>query len=161
MSRRMLMVAGAVMALALIVCGAAFAAEVSRDEYKEAAEPICKSNTQANERILAGVQKEVKQGKLKTAAAKFTKAAAGQAKALKALEALGQPAADEARLAEWFKYLGIEAELFATAGKKLKAGDKPGAEKAFTKLTQNANKANLPVLPFGFHYCRIEASKLA
>ncbi len=156
MSKRVLVAIGAVTALALIVCGAAFAAEVSRDEYKEAAEPICKSNVQANERILAGVRKEVKQGKLKPAAAKFTKAAAGQAKALRALEALPRPTADEARLAEWFKYLGIEAELFATAGKKLKAGDKSGAEKAFTKLTQNANKANNPVLPFGFRYCRIE-----
>jgi hypothetical protein len=159
MSKRVLMTVGAVTALALIVCGAALAAEVSRDEYKDAAEPICKSNTQANERILAGVRKEVKQGKLKTAGAKFTKAAAGQAKALRALEALAQPSADKARLAEWFKYLKIEAELFATAGKKLKAGDKPAAEKAFTKLTQNANKANLPVLPFGFQYCRLEAAK--
>src|SRR5690242_17436688 len=119
MSRRMLMVAGAVTALALIVCGAAFAAEVSRDEFKDAAEPICKSNTQANERILAGVRQEVKQGKLKPAAAKFTKASVALKKTLRELEALPRPAADEARLSKWFSYVKIEAELFATAGKKL------------------------------------------
>jgi hypothetical protein len=149
----------AALALALIVAAAAFAAEVSRDEYKEAAEPICKSNVQANERILGGVRAEVKTGKLKTAGAKFAKASTGQAKALRALEALPRPTADEARLGKWFSYLKIEAELFATAGRKLKAGDKPGAEHITTKLTQNANKANLEVLPFGFRYCRLEPSK--
>ena len=83
----------------------------------------------------------------------------GAGGALRELEALPQPAADEARLAKWFSYLKIEAELFATAGKKLKSGDKPGAEHIITKLTQNANKANLQVLPFGFRYCRLEPSK--
>jgi hypothetical protein len=159
MSRRILMVVGAVSALALIVCGAAFAAEVSRDEYKEAAEPICKSNTQANERILAGVRQEVKAGKLKPAAAKFTKASVALKKALRELEAVPRPAADEARLAKWFSYVKIEAELFASAGKKLSAGDKAGAEHIVTQLTQNANKANNEVLPFGFRYCRFEPAK--
>ena len=158
MTRIIAIVSGSLV-VALVLAAAAFAAEVSRDEYKDAAEPICKTNTQANERILAGVSKEVKQGKLKPAAAKFAKAAAGQTKALRSLEALPRPVADEARLAKWFSYLKIEAELFATAGKKLAAGDKPGAEHIVTKLTQNANKANNEVLPFGFRYCRLETSK--
>jgi hypothetical protein len=161
MSRRMLMVAGAVTALALIVCGAAFAAEVSRDEYKEAAEPICMKSAKENEKILAGVRKEVQKGQLKTAATKFAKASAQQAKTLRELEALPRPSADEARLTKWFSYLKIEAELFATAGKKLKAGDKPGAEHIFTKLTQNINKANLQVLPFSFNSCRLNAAKIS
>jgi hypothetical protein len=157
--KRGLAAAAATVALALIVAATAFAAEVSRDEYKDAAEPICQSNTQANERILAGVRKEVRQGKLKPAATKFTKASAALKKALQELEAVPRPAADEARLAKWFSYVKIEAELFATAGQKLKAGDKPGAEHIVTKLTQNANKANLEVLPFGFRYCRLEPAK--
>jgi hypothetical protein len=157
----MLIVAAAVVALVLVVCGAAFAAEVSRDEYKEAAEPICKSSAKANEQILAGVRKEVKKGQLKTAAAKFAKASKEQAQTLKELEALPQPSADEARLAKWFSYLKIEAELFATAGRKLKAGDKAGAQHVFAKLSLNINKANNQVLPFGFTYCRLNAAKLS
>lgn len=145
--------------VALILAATAFAAEVSRDEYKAAAEPICKSSTQANERILGGVRKEVKRGKLKPAAVKFAKASQEQSRALRELEALPQPVADEARLAKWLSYLKIEAELFATAGKKLKAGDKAGAEHITAKLAQNANKANVQVLPFGFRYCRQEPSK--
>jgi hypothetical protein len=159
--RRMLTVAGAVLMLALIVAGAAFAAEVSRDEYRESAEPICQASTKANERILTGVRTEVKKGQLKTAAAKFSKASTAQAQTLRELEALPRPGADEARLGKWFSYLKIEAELFASAGKKLKAGDKPGAERVFAQLTQNVNKANNQVLPFGFNYCRLNAAKLS
>jgi hypothetical protein len=161
MSKRMLIAGAAVVALVLVVCGAAFAAEVSRDEYKEAAEPICKASAKSNEQILAGVRTEVKKGQLKTAAAKFAKASREQAQTLRELEALPRPSADEARLTKWFSYLKIEAELFATAGKKLKAGDKAGAQHVFTKLSLNINKANNQVLPFGFNYCRLNAAKLS
>jgi hypothetical protein len=147
--------------IAMVLAAAAFAAEVSRDEYKEAAEPICKTSAKENERILSGVRTEVKQGKLTTAATKFSKASKEQTKALKQLSALPQPAADEARLAKWLGYLKIEAELFEQAGRKLKAGDKPGAEHVFAKLTPNANKANNQVLPFEFRYCRLEPQKFS
>jgi hypothetical protein len=147
--------------IAMVLTAAAFAAEVSSDEYKEAAEPVCRTSAKENERILSGVRTEVKQGKLKTAATKFSKASKEQAKALKQLEALPQPTADEARLTKWFGYLKIEAELFEQAGRKLKAGDKAGAEHVFAKLTPNANKANNQVLPFEFHYCRLEPQKFS
>ena len=145
--------------IAMVLAASAFAAEVSRDEYKAAAEPICKTSAKENERILANVRKEVKTGKLKPAAAKFAQAAKQQAGALKQLEALPQPVADEARLGKWLSYLKIEAELFATAGRKLNSGDKAGAEHITSKIAQNANKANLQVLPFEFRYCRQEPSK--
>jgi hypothetical protein len=147
--------------VALVLAVGAFAAEVSRDEYKEAAEPICKTSAQANERILSGVRKEVKEGKLKPAAAKFAKASAEQSSALKKLTALPQPSADEARLAKWLGYLKAEAELFSQAGRKLKAGDKTAAQHIFAKLTPTANKANNQVLPFEFRYCRLEPQKFS
>jgi hypothetical protein len=161
MSKRVLIAATAVMVMALVVCAAAFAAEVSRDEYKEAAEPICKASTKANEQILAGVRAEVKKGQLKKPAAKFAKASKEQSQTLRELEALPEPAADQARLTKWFSYLKIEAELFATAGNKLKAGDKAGAQHVFTKLSRNINKANNQVLPFSFNYCRLNPAKLS
>jgi hypothetical protein len=147
------------LAVAMVLAASAFAAEVSRDEYKAAAEPICKTSAKENERILANVRKEVKTGKLKPAAAKFAQASKQQSGALKQLEALPQPAADEARLGKWLSYLKIEAELFATAGRKLNSGDKAGAEHITSKIAQNANKANVQVLPFEFRYCRQEPSK--
>jgi hypothetical protein len=157
--RRTIAIVSGSLVVALILAAAAFAAEVSRDEYKAGVEPICKTDTKANERILATVRKEVKQGQLKTAAAKFIKASAALKTAIRELEAVPRPSADEARLSKWFALLKAQAELFATAGRKLKAGQKGQAFHVTNKLYQNANEANREVLPFGFRYCRLEPAK--
>ena len=55
----------AMAALALLVAASlAQATEVTRTTYNESVEPICKANTQANEKILKGVKAEVKANKL-------------------------------------------------------------------------------------------------
>lgn len=135
------------------------AAEVTRESYKEAVEPICKTNTEANEKILKGVRQKVKAGKLKAAGTQFTKAGNALHKAIVQLKAVPQPTADEARLAKWLKYVAEEESLFLRAGKKLKAGNKNAAQALVVRLTSNANKANNEVLPFEFKYCRFEPSK--
>lgn len=135
------------------------AAEVSREEFREAAEPICKVDTQANERILAGVRAEVRQGRLGPPAAKFAKAAKALKTALAQLEALPRPTADEARLAKWFGTVKTEAGYFEAVSRKLAAGQKSAAEKLVSKLTVTAGKANNQVLPFEFTYCRLEPSR--
>lgn len=135
------------------------AAEVTRESYKEAVEPICKTNTEANEKILKGVRQKVKAGKLEAAGTQFTKAGNALHKAIAQLKAVPQPTADEARLAKWLKYVAEEESLFLRAGKKLKQGNKTAAQMLVIKLTSNANKANNQVLPFEFKYCRFEPSK--
>jgi hypothetical protein len=137
----------------------AYAAEISRDEYKAQVEPICKTNAKANETILKPVRKLVKQNKLKQAAARFTQASSALKKTLTQLKAVPQPTADEAKLAKWLGYVKTEAELFSQAAKKLKAGKKGAAQKVVNKLTSTANLANVTVLSFEFHYCRLEPSK--
>src|SRR5690349_15406725 len=67
-----------------------------RNAYREKVEPICKTNVQANERILKGVKGEVKAGKLKSAATKFSKAAIALQKAIGKLKAVPQPSGDKA-----------------------------------------------------------------
>ncbi|HEX4306384.1 MAG TPA: hypothetical protein VHZ54_10125 [Solirubrobacterales bacterium] len=135
------------------------AAEITRVEYREAAEPICKEDTQANERILAGVRTEVRHGDLGPPAAKFAKAAKALKQTLRELEALPRPAADEARLAKWFATVKTAVSNFEAISRKLKAGQKAAAESYVTKLTVTANKANNQVLPFEFTYCRFEPSR--
>src|ERR1043166_7109340 len=49
----------------------------SRESYVDQVEPICKTNTEANSKILKGVRAKVRDGKLKAAAAQFAKAAGG------------------------------------------------------------------------------------
>jgi hypothetical protein len=148
---------------ALIFAGlgaaAAPAAEVSRAQYREAAEPICKLDTQANERILSGVRAEVRAGKLRPAAMKFAKAATALTQALAQLEALPRPVADDARLTKWFTTVKLEVSYFDAVSRKLMASKKGAAEQLVGKLTVTATKANNEVLPFEFSYCRLEPSR--
>lgn len=148
-----------VLTLSMLASPLAMAAEVTRESYKEAVEPICKSNTEANERILKGVRQKVKAGKLKAAGTQFEKAGKALHKALVQLKAVPQPSADEAKLAKWLKYVGEEEKLFLKGAKQLKAGDKNGAQATVIRLNHNANQANNQVLAFEFKYCRFEPSK--
>jgi hypothetical protein len=143
----------------LAIASLASAAELDRAEYKAKVEPICKTNAKANERILKPVRKMVKSGKLKQAAVRFNEASAALKKTYAQLKAVPQPTADEAKLAKWLGYVKTEADLFAKAAKKLKAGQKGAAQQVVNKLTSTANLANSTVLSFEFHYCRFEPSK--
>lgn len=153
------LIAAALAAAALASSALAAGPEVTRSSYREAAEPICKVDTQANERILAGVKAEVRAGKLGPPAAKFARAAKALRKALGQLEALPRPPADQARLAKWFGTVGTEAGYFEVVSRKLGAGQKAQAERYVNKLTSTASKANNQVLPFEFTYCRLEPSR--
>lgn len=147
--------------LALFVSSLALAADLKEERlaYKAQAEPICKQNREANERVLKGVKKNIKNGKLKLAATQFAKGAAALKKARTQLAAVPKPAADEARLTKWLGYIKTEIELFEKVSKKLKAGDKRGAQRMAIILTSTVNKANNTVLPYEFKYCRVETSQ--
>lgn len=161
---RTAIVAGALSAaLLLLVSSIALAADLDeeRQAYKAQAEPICKQNREANERVLKGVKKNIKNGKLKLAASQFAKGAAALKKARTQLSAVPKPPPDEARLTKWLGYIKTEIELFEKVSKKLKAGDKRGAQRMAIYLTSTANKANNTVLPYEFKYCRVEPSQFS
>jgi hypothetical protein len=146
--------------LALLLCAVpSFADDAERAVYREQVEPICKKNTEANEKILKGVRKEVKQGELKKASRQFLAAAKALKKTRLQLLKVAQPPEDEARLTKWLGLVKTEAELFERAGHKLAAGEKAAAQRMVVRLTSNANKANNLVIGFEFHYCRFEPSK--
>jgi hypothetical protein len=147
------------MVWAMLAVPFAQAVEMTRETYKEAVEPICRTNTQANERILKGVRKDVKQGKLKLAGSKFAKAATALHKTLLQLKAVEKPPADKTKLEKWLSYVNLEVTLFQKTAKKLREEDKSGAQAMVIRLTHNANQANNQVLGFEFHYCRFEPSK--
>ena len=143
----------------LLSVAAPAALAMTRPEYKTAVEPICKKNSDANDRILKGVRDEVKHDKLKPAGTKFLKASSALTTAYNELKAVEQPAEDAAKLTKWLGYVKTEASLFASGGKALKAGNKKKAQQYVNQLNSNANKANATVLAFGFHYCKFEPSK--
>jgi len=143
----------------ILLSSTAVAAEQTREGYVAAVEPICKANTKANERILSGVRKQVKEGELKAAGVQFSKAAKALKKTIGELKAVPQPSADAARLGKWLSLVKTEADLFEAVATKLKAGEKTAAQAMVVRLTHNANLANNQVLAFEFTNCRLEPSK--
>jgi len=136
-------------------------ADQTRESYVAAVEPICKTNTKANERILSGVEQKVKQGKLAVASGQFAKASSAFAKAVKQIKAVPQPVADQAKLTKWMGYLEGETKLLGEISKALKDGKKTKAQTLSVKLTHNGNLANNAVLGFDFKYCLIDSSRFS
>ena len=159
---RTITAAGALAALLLLlVSSLALAADLEeeRQAYKAQVEPICKQNREDNERVLKGVKRNIKNGKLKLAATQFAKGAAALKKARTQLAAVPKPAADSARLTKWLGYIKTEIELFERVSKKLKAGDKRGAQRIALHLSPTVTKANNTVLAYEFRYCRVDTSQ--
>lgn len=149
----------ATMAIFLCASAIAWAEEVSTEAYVASVEPICHKNSMENEKILKNVKKDVKQGKLKTAAVALSKASAALTKTYGELTRVPKPAASEATLNKWLGYVKTEANLLGATGKALKANKKSKASHDETELNHYANLANSSVFSFHFHYCRSELSK--
>jgi len=158
---RLFPIGTAVLLAAALLAGSAAATEQTRESYVAQVEPICKVNTKANEKILAGSRREIKEGRLKVAAGQFGRAATAFGKAVNQIRAAPQPSADEARLAKWLGYLDRETGLLREIGKALKAGNKHRVQALSVRLTQNGNLANDTVLGFGFNYCLIKQSRFS
>lgn len=134
-------------------------ADLTRAEYVEQSEPICKQNTIANRHILKGVREDVREDRLKLAGAKFSKAASALGQTNQRLEQLPRPSADESRLARWFTHLRDETKLLEKVAKQLRQGSRDDLGKYILELRHNANVANNVVLTFGFEYCLIQTAR--
>lgn len=152
-------VVGAVLVALLLSAPSVGAAEITRDEYRALAEPICKRNVQANKRIFKGVKEKVKSGKLKQASGHFLRASTAFAKTIGELAAVPQPTADEARLGKWLDQLRTVKDIIRKIGKALAAEQRHKAESFSVELDRNSRKANNTILSFQFDYCRIDSSR--
>ncbi len=143
----------------LLSAGAASAAGTGSAEYKEQVEPICKKDTEANEKILKGVRANVKAGKLKKASRQLSSAAKALKHAYAQLSRVPKPAEDAVRLTTWLKGVKTEAGLFEATSRKLAKGQKNAAQKMIVRLQSNATKTNNQVLDYEFRYCRLQPNK--
>ena len=144
----------------LVVVAAAYGEEgPPRDEYVAQVEPICQRNTLANERILKGARDRIKQDKLDTAGGQFIRASEAFGKTVHELVAVPRPAADNARLMKWFHFLGIVKTNLRNVGKSLKEGNKIKATHDSIRAERSGNAANNVSIVYGFHYCRLSASR--
>jgi hypothetical protein len=145
--------------VALVGAVPSMAAEATPETYKAEVEPICKVNTEANEKILKGVRQNVKNGKLKKASQQLFAAAKALKRARQQLLGVPKPAADATRLTKWLSGFKGEADLLEAAARKLASGEKNAALKMVIRLESNAKKTNNLVLDYEFRYCRYQPGK--
>jgi hypothetical protein len=158
-SLRVLGLAVAVALLAAVPAALAAEGEITRTEYVETVEPICKQNSDANSRILKGVKDQVKHDKLAPAGKRFIRASSALGTTVGKISAVPKPSADEAKLTTWIGYLEKEQTFLLKIGKALKSKNKFHAQKLAVELNKNNNKANNTVISFNFKECRIDSSR--
>jgi hypothetical protein len=144
---------------ALVAAPLALAEELTREQYVERLEPICKRNADANSRILKGVRQQVQRGQLKPAGRRFARASNALGRSVNQMAKVSRPAADAQRLGKWFGYLKRQRLLLLKIGKALKTGKRGLAQNLAVKLDKNNKAANNTVILFGFKQCRIESSR--
>jgi len=148
-----------VIGLPLLFASAVLGSEPTRPQYVDQAEPICKANTVANRDILEGTRQNVRDGKLKLAGGKFSRAARALDRTIGRLESLPRPLSDEDRLARWFVQLNEETELLEKVANRLRKGSTVDLGKYVLEMRHIANKANNVVLTFGFEYCLLQPAR--
>ena len=131
----------------------------TREQYVTQVDPICEQNTEANKRILKGVQAKVNSGRLKAAGGQFIRASEEFGATMREIAAVPRPAADDARLVKWFGFLGKIRNYLRMIGKALKEENEVKAVHERIRVERSGNAANNVSFIFGFTYCRITPSR--
>jgi hypothetical protein len=135
------------------------AAEVSRPEYVAQLETICKPDSEATTRAVAGTRADVRRERFRAAALKVAKAKRIFAGTVRSIATVARPAADRAILARWFAALNRESTALARTAAALKVEDLARFQRVWADFIHTGNKANNVVVSFGFNYCAFKPSR--
>jgi hypothetical protein len=141
--------------------GAATAEEIlTRDEYVDRLEPMCKPRAEATRRAMKGVRTDVRYPKrLSIAADKFGKGADIFGGTIEKIGRVPRPPADAAKLKEWFVYLNRQEDFLVEITEQLRMGHTIKAQRLTSRFIHNGNLANNVTLSFGFNWCSFKFSR--
>jgi len=134
--------------------------EPTREHYIATVEPICKSDREASEQILAGTREAIRDGKLKVAGRQLIRASRHFGEAIRKLIAVPRPPADEAKLQKWFGFLRILRDRIRQTGVYYKEGEELRATHESIAAERTGNAANNVSFSLKFKYCRLGRSRL-
>lgn len=152
----------AIMAIAMLFgAGVATAEEIlTRDEYVNRLEGMCKPRAEATRRAMKGVRTDVRYPKrLPIAADKFGKGAEIFSGTIEMIGRVPRPAADAAKLKEWFVYLNRQEDYLQEITEQLQMGHTIKAQRLTSRFIHNGNLANNVTLSFGFDWCSFKFSR--
>jgi len=133
---------------------------LTRDEYVKRLEAMCKPRAEATRRAMKGVRTDVRYPKrLQIAADKFGKGAEIFAGTIEKIGRVPRPAADAAKLKEWFVYLNRQEDYLQEITEQLRMGHTIKAQRLTSRFIHNGNLANNVTLSFGFDWCSFKFSR--
>jgi len=146
--------------IAVFLLSAAVAkADTGIDSYVRAVEPVCKKNTEASSRVLAGVRDKVRANQFNAAARQFNAAAAELARTRAQLQAIASSPTQAEVLNRWFgKIAGIEKAL-RQIGAALSVQNKYLAQRRSITLMRESLGANNVVISYNFDWCRFNPAR--
>jgi hypothetical protein len=133
---------------------------LSRDEYVNRLEGMCKPRAEATQVAMKGVRKDIRYPeRLQVAVGKFAKGAAIFGGTIDRIGKVPQPAADVAKLQEWFAYLDRQEQYLHEITDQLRMSHTIRAQRLTSRFIHNGNLANNVTLAFGFDYCSFKFSR--
>jgi hypothetical protein len=135
------------------------AAELSRPNYVDRLEKICKPGSKATQRAVHGVQADVRSEHLPSAAPKVARAKRIFAGTVSRISRVPRPAADRSTLARWFGALRRETGALGRTAAALRDDDVARFQRVWADFIHEANKANNVVVSFGFNYCNFKSTR--
>ena len=157
--RRALLLATLPAAFLLLAPRAFAAGDLTRGEYVERVEPICRSESLAHRNELKGVEGMVRRGDLGRAAPHVLRAAAALRAAIAQISPVPRPPADAARLGRWLAFARSGQDLLRQLGVALRKGDRGLAQRLARGLLKNTKRGNATVVTFDFDYCRVNPAR--
>lgn len=147
----------AAMAALTMLAAPAQAAELTRRDFVDRAEPICEAATVKVSPSLKVGLAEFKRNDVKSAGPKFTQAAATYDSLRARLADIPKPPEDAEVLTEWLKQLGVQNLFMRKTGQALSAGQRVKAQGYLSRFVHNGNLANDMVLGFGLKDCLFDS----
>lgn len=149
----------AVLLSLLLAVTAQATVEVSRAEYVEQLEKICKPRSEATQRAVHGTRADVRSERFRRAATKVAKAQRIFSGTVTAISKVPRPAADRETLSRWFSALKLEVAALGRTAAALRSEDLPRFQRVWANFIHEGNKANNVVVSFGFNYCAFKPSR--
>ncbi len=133
---------------------------LSRDEYVNRLEGMCKPRAEATRRAMKGVRTDVRYpDRLPVAVRKFHKGAVIFGGTIKKIGRVSRPAADTDKLRQWFVYLNRQEQYLQEITDQLRRSHTIKAQRLTSRFIHNGNLANNVTLAFGFDYCSFKFSR--
>jgi hypothetical protein len=127
--------------------------ELSRADYVERAESICKSMTAITIPMVKRAEREFKKNEIGIAGRRFIRAARIYDSSRARIQKIPKPPTDAAELTRWLELLKTQTAFLRKTGQALKQGQRAKAQGFQARFVHNGNLANDTVLGFGFDHC--------